>query len=191
MEEQFVVLSSQSNPTPVNAEKPTASSPQPKAWFAVQVKRHHETIVADHLQANGFPVVLPLYRIKKKFSDRTKVVCLPLFPGYVFCEFEPADHLHVEYVPGVNGIVSFGRKFAAIDPVEISAIQSVLAAGLKVAPWPKLEPGRKVEIHRGPLRGLVGVVVGDKNCHRLILSVTMLNRSMSVEMDRSWFRSFD
>jgi transcription antitermination factor NusG len=186
-----VVRISQVNREPESWVQSPASSTEPKSWFAVQVKRAHETIVAEHLHTNGFSVVLPLYRAKKEWSDRTKDVDLPLFPGYVFCQFEPAEHLRVEILPSVTGIVSFGRKFAAIDPAEIAAIQSVLATGLKVAPWPKLEPGRKVQIHRGPLRGLIGVVVGDKSCHRLILSVTMLNRSISVEMDRGWFRSFD
>jgi transcription antitermination factor NusG len=120
-----------------------------------------------------------------------KTVDLPLFPGYVFCEFDPAKRLQIEYIPGVSGIVSFGNKLAEVDRAEISAIQSVLAAGLNVAPWPRLEPGRKVEIHRGPLRGLTGVIVGDRNNHRLILSVTLLSRSVSVEMDRHWFRLFD
>jgi transcription antitermination factor NusG len=168
-------------------EKSLAPTPAP-AWFAVRVKRHFETTVALHLGKNGFVAVLPMYRVGKEWSDRTKTVDVPLFPGYVFCEFDPADRLQIEYVPGVNGIVSFGNRPAEIDRSEMLAIQSAVSVGLSVAPWPRLEPGRKVEIHRGPLRGLTGVVLGDKNNYRLILSVTLLNRSISVEMDRRWLR---
>ena len=96
------------------------------AWFAVQVKRHLESTVAIHLRNNGFATVLPMCRTRKALSDRTKTVDLPLFPGYVFCEFDPSKRLQVEYVPGVNGIVSFGSKLAEVDRAEISAIQSVL-----------------------------------------------------------------
>jgi transcription antitermination factor NusG len=161
------------------------------SWFAVQVKRHLEVSVATHLQNQGFETVLPLCRTRREWSDRIKTVDVPLFPGYLFCEFDPSNRMPIDLIPGVNGIVGFGNKLAEVDRAEISAIRSVLAAGLEVAPWPRLEVGRKVEIYQGPLRGLVGVVVGDKNNHRLILSVTLLNRSVSVEMDRRWFRIFD
>jgi len=149
-----------------------------------------EATVAMHLRNSGFETVLPVCPTRKEWSDRTKLVDVPLFPGYVFCEFDRDRQMQVEYVPGVNGVVSFGSRLAEVDREEITAIQTVLATGLTLAPWPRLEPGRKVEIHRGPLRGLMGVVVGDDGNQRLILSVTLLNRSISVEMDRGWFRLF-
>lgn len=168
-----------------------SSSDFAHAWFAIRVKRHFEVSVAAHLKTSGFATVVPLSRTRRKWSDRIKTIEAPLIPGYVFCEFDPCNRMQVDFIPGVNGIVSFGNKLAEVDRAEILALKSVLAAGLEVAPWPRLEPGRKVEIRQGPLRGLTGVVVGDKTDQRFILSVTLLNRAVSVEMDRHWFRLFD
>ncbi len=168
-----------------------------RSWFAVRVKHQFETPVASHLRNCGFESFLPLYRARRKWSDRIKVVEAPLFPGYVFCEFDPQNRMPIDLLPGVNGIVSFGKKLAPVDPAEIHALQAVVASGIESAPWPRLEPGRKVEIDFGPLRGLQGVVVQEaargsqKEQFQLILSVTLLNRSLAVQINREWIRSID
>jgi transcription antitermination factor NusG len=158
------------------------------AWFAAQVKPNYEVTVAKHLRNAGFESLVPLCRTRRKWSDRIKTVEAPLFPGYVFCEFDPQNRMYIDFVPGVNGIVTFGKELAEIDRGEIAAIRSVLIASLEIAPWPRLEAGRQVEIVSGPLRGHFGTVVGDDTDRRLILSITLLNRSLSVEMDPRWLR---
>jgi len=170
-----------------------------RSWFAVRVKHQFEMPVASHLRNFGFDSLLPLYRARRKWSDRIKIIDAPLFPGYVFCEFDPQNRIPIDLLPGVTGIVSFGRKLAAVDRDEIDAVRAVVSSGVNSAPWPRLECGRKVEIDFGPLRGVQGIVVRDivegASCPRerlqLILSVTLLNRSLAVEINREWIRSLD
>ena len=183
---------------------PSSLPEPPRSWFAVRVKHQFEMPVASHLRNSGFESLLPLYRARRKWSDRIKVLDAPLFPGYVFCEFDPQNRMPIDHHPGVMGIVSFGKKLAPVDPHEINAIRAVVGSGMESAPWPRLEPGRKVEIDFGPLRGLQGVVVQElakgvpaksssarQEQLQLILSVTLLNRSLAVQINREWIRSVD
>src|SRR5260221_1955499 len=60
-------------------------------WVALQVRMRHECNVSDHLQGKGYERFLPLYKARRRSSDRVKAVDSPLFPGYLFCRFNPHD----------------------------------------------------------------------------------------------------
>ena len=112
----------------------------------------------------------------------------PLFPGYVFCRFDAARRTPILECAGVAGIVGFGKQLAPIPAEEIASIQAILESSLPFQPYPFLAPGQKICIERGPLAGVEGVVVGVKNGFRLVASVTLLQRSVSVEIEREWAR---
>jgi transcription antitermination factor NusG len=157
-------------------------------WFALTVAPRKEKIVAQVLRSAGFEDFLPLHSSRRLWSDRIKAVEDPLFPGYVFCRFDTLIRRSVLRVPGVVSIVSFGRIPEPVDDVEIASLRAVCNSGLTATPWPNLAVGSKVVLKEGPLRGLEGVLVADKQA-RLILSLTLLQRSVVVEIDRSWAAS--
>ncbi len=162
---------------------------QPRSsWFALFVRPNHEKNVSYVLEQKGIENLLPLYRVRKKWSDRYKEVELPLFPGYVFGSFDPARRVPVLNTPGVIDIVRNGSDLAAIAPSEIAALQTLMKAGVPCQPWPYLEAGQLVEIENGPLTGLSGTVISVKNEMRLVLSVKLLHRSVLTELDRDWVR---
>lgn len=152
-------------------------------WFAVQVWARHEARVAEHLKGKGYRWFLPLYKCRKRWSDRVKVVDAPLFPGYLFCRFNPESRLRILTTPGVIQIVGNNGSPAPIDETEIEAIQTVVTSGLPSEPWPFLAVGHRVRIESGPLCDLEGTVVMHKGHHRLVLSVKLLQRSVAVEID--------
>ncbi len=152
-------------------------------WFALQVRTRHETGIASFLEAKGYEQFVPLYKLRKRWSDRIKVTEAPLFPGYLFCRFDPQYRLPVLKTPGVIQIVGYNRIPAPIDEIEINAIQTLIASGLPTQPWPFLAVGDHVRIESGSLRGLDGIVVKLKENHRLVVSVTLLRRSVAVEID--------
>lgn len=158
-------------------------------WYAVRVKNRRENVVAEHLRARGFETFLPLYRVRHRWSDRVKDIDLPLFPGYVFCQFDPLNRLPVVSVPGIVHVVGNGRTLIAIDSTEIAAIQTVVNSELPRQPWPFLEIGQHVRIERGPLLGLEGVLLDFRGHQRLVLSVTLLQRSVAVQIEGSWVRA--
>jgi transcription antitermination factor NusG len=152
-------------------------------WFAIQVRMRHEIGVADHLQGKGYEWFLPLYKARRRWSDRVKEVDSPLFPGYLFCRFNPNDRLPILKTPGVTQIVGYNHVPVPVDEQEIAAIRRLVASGLPNFPCAYLEVGSKVRIDAGALRGLEGILIDLKGKRRLVLSITLLQRSVAVEID--------
>jgi len=158
-------------------------------WFALQVRARFEQRVAEHLDGKGYEWFLPMYKCRKRWSDRIKQVEAPLFPGYFFCRINLQDRLPILKTPGVIQIVGSNRTPIAVDEGEVQAIQRMVASGIPNQPWPFLAAGDRVRIESGPLCGLEGILVDFKGNHRLVLSVTLLQRSVAVEIDSSFVTS--
>jgi len=156
------------------------------SWFAVRVKSRCEWAVSDALRHKGYEEFLPLYWSRRRWSDRVKVLQLPLFSGYVFCRFSLGDRVRVLSTPGVVLIVGSGKTPLPIDASEVEAIRMAVNSGQNVVPWPHLEIGRTVKIEEGSLRGLEGVILRFKGTTQLILGVQLLQRAVAVEMPERW-----
>src|SRR5262249_46751361 len=153
-------------------------------WYALYVRTRFEKVVARNLRGKGYEEFLPVYRRASQWSDRIKQIELPLFPGYVFCKLNPLDRLPILTIPGVNGIVGFGKHFIPIEEGELNAIRAVLKAGTYCEPWPFLRVGERVRVEYGALAGIEGIVLMFKNTCRLVISVNILQRSVAVEIGR-------
>jgi transcription antitermination factor NusG len=162
---------------------PADQTPGVFPWFALQVRTRHEAGVAEQLSGQGYERFLPLCKLRKRWSDRIKEVDAPLFPGYLFCRFNPHDRLPILKTPGVMQIVGFNNGPTAVDEIEIRSIQTLVAASVPYQPWPFLTAGDRVRIESGPLLGLEGILTDVRRSHRLVLSVTLLQRSVAVEID--------
>jgi transcription antitermination factor NusG len=156
------------------------------SWYALRVRSRYDNTVASHLRARGYESFAPLYKCRRRWSDRFKEIELPLFPGYVFCRFNPLDRLPILSVPGIVHVVGVGRSPVPIDGTEIAAIQAAVKSGLPRQPWPLLQVGRRVRIEYGPLCGVEGILLSFRGHQRLILSVTLLQRSVAVQVDEAW-----
>jgi transcription antitermination factor NusG len=157
-----------------------------KLWYALRVRSRHENLVASHLQARGFESLLPLYKCRRRWSDRFKEMQLPLFPGYVFCLFNQLNRLPILTIPGIVHVVGVGRTPLPIDETEMAAILTAVQSGVPSRPWPFLQVGNKVRVEYGPLSGVEGILLGFRGHHRLVLSVTLLQRSVAVQVDEAW-----
>jgi transcription antitermination factor NusG len=111
---------------------------------------------------------------------------LPLFPGYVFCQLNPLNRLPILSIPGVVCVVGIGRTPVPVDETEIAAIRAAVKSGLPSQPWSYLQVGHRVRIEYGPLRGAEGILLGFGKDQRLVLSVSLLQRSVAVEVDEAW-----
>jgi transcription antitermination factor NusG len=171
-----------------SADTSTRARLGPAPWFALRVKPNYEKPVSAALRGKGFEEFLPLFRSRRQWSDRVKIMDLPLFPGYLFCRLNLEERMPLITTPGFLYIVGVGKNPEPVDESEILAIQSILRSGVPVTPWPSVVVGQKVQLKRGPLRGLVGVVAKIANQHRLYVAVTLLRRSVSVEMAPEWIQ---
>jgi transcription antitermination factor NusG len=154
-------------------------------WFALQVRSRWEASTALLLDGKGFEAFLPTYKARRRWSGRLKEFAAPLFPGYVFCRFDVHNRLPILVTPGVIAIVGRGRVPLPVDEDEMSALQAVVASGFRPEPWPFLEIGQRVRIESEPLRGLEGILVSIRGGSRIVLSVSLLRRSVALELDRS------
>ncbi len=165
------------------------TSNQQWPWFALMVRSNREKTASLLLENVGYECFLPTSKYRRRWSDRMKETEVPLFPGYLFCRMNPHNRLPVLMTPGVIQIVGVGTTPIPVEEGEIAAIQRVGKSGLSTMPWPYLEVGDAVRIEDGPLRGMNGLIVKIKSGLKLVLSVSLLQRSVAVEVDRSWVSS--
>lgn len=158
------------------------------SWFALSTRRNREKNVAEILKGKGYEGFLPTYRTSRKWSDRYKELELPLFPGYVFCRFDPLRRLPILTTPGVILVVGNGRVPIPVEDSEIEALKRISRSHLQAEPWPYLQVGQRVLIEGGSLAGLEGILQDVRKSCRLVVSVNLLQRSVAVEVDRSWVR---
>jgi len=155
-------------------------------WYALRVRPRYEKATASLLAQKGYEGFLPLYSHRSRWSDRIKEVQLPLFPGYMFCRFDVSRRLPILITPGVIEVVSLARTPYPVDEKEITALQSLIISNLQVEPRSYLNIGTRVRIELGPLSGVEGILTGRKGSHRLVVSVSLLQRSVAVEINESW-----
>jgi transcription antitermination factor NusG len=153
-------------------------------WFAVQTRPRYEKLVATQLERKGYQLFLPTYAARRRWSDRMKVVVLPLFEGYLFCRLDLERAAPVITTAGVVRLVGFGAEPIAIDEQEIAALQRAVSVKAEMEPWPSLSVGQRVRIAQGPLTGVEGMLESVRGRDRLILSVTLLQRAVAVEIER-------
>src|SRR5438105_13673427 len=146
-------------------------------WFEILARTGRERNATLLLENAGYECYLPVSKFIRRWSDRVKEVDLPLFPGYLFCRMNPHNRLTVLMTPGVIQIVGVGKTPIPVEEEEMQAIRRVQKSGLSAMPWPYLQIGNVAQILEGPLRGLTGIVVKIKSGMKLVLSVSLLQRS--------------
>ena len=134
----------------------------------------------------GLETFLPQYVSIRRWSDRVKRLEVPLFPGYLFCRFDERNRLPVLTIPGVVHIVSVNRVPAPIDDGEIAAIQTAVRSGLPLSPHGFLKTGEPVRVVDGPLRGVEGILTGEAANHLMVISISLLQRSVAISVQPEW-----
>jgi len=141
------------------------------SWFALTAKPRHENSIAENLRSQGVESFVPVYR------TNSRVVEMPLFPGYVFCRF--ADTIR-RPAP---------KEAAPVSDSEISRIRTIQDSGLPAQPWPYMQAGQRARVERGSLAGLEGVLIRERDSLRVVVSVERLRRSVAVEIERDLIRA--
>ena len=165
-----------------NTQLPQSTLP----WFAVSVKTHAERSVARVFETKGYEQFVPLYKETHQWSVRRKQVEVPLFTRYVFCRFDARFRLPILKTPGVLSIVGTTAGPIPVESHELEALRQMERSGVLCQPWPYIHQGQRVRVRYGALSGVEGLVLRSKKDCRLILSVTLLQRSVAIELNSSW-----
>ena len=145
----------------------------------------------EQLEQKRIDAFLPTITRWSRWKDRKKKIDWPLFPGYCFARFDPADTLPILKCAGVVSIVSFEGKPAPIPDYELESVRLLVASELQYDPCPLVREGMMVEVTHGPLRGVVGRLTRkDPHRARLLLSVDLIGQAVSVEVDAADVRPF-
>lgn len=154
-----------------------------ESWFAVYTKSRHEKKASWALLEKNVETFLPLREVLVRWKDRNKRVLIPLFPGYLFVRIDPNDRLNVLNTRGVVCILGSSGKPVPVPLQEIESTRKLLRSGLKFSPFPYEMEGKKAVIVSGPLEGSIGKVLYARGGCNLIMSVNLIRRSVSVEVD--------
>lgn len=154
-------------------------------WYAVRTRSRHEKLVRDRLAALGIEHLLPTVHRLSQWKDRKKEIEVALFSGYCFARFGWPDRLAVQTVSGVVEIIGGGQRPEPIPDAEIDALKSLMASELPYDAHPYLREGMMVEVRRGPLEGVRGVLLRKAKRHRLVISIHLIQQAAAVEIDDS------
>jgi transcription antitermination factor NusG len=154
-------------------------------WFAAQTCANHEKRVQEQLSLRSVELYLPVYSSIRRWKDRRVSLDLPLFPGYVFVRLALRDRLKVLQTPSVVRLVGFGGIPTPLPDRDIDVLRHGLSKDLPVLPHPYLEVGQRVRVKTGTLRGLEGILVRKKKVSRFVISLSLIRRSVAVEIDVS------
>lgn len=171
-----------SESVPVAAVDDDANEDQ---WFALQTRARHEKVVAQQLCEKAVTNFLPLIKSVHRWSDRRKVVELPLFSGYVFARIAPRNDERVRVLRAYGALSFVGARGQGIPIPEsqIHAVRTVVEEGVPYAVFPFLKIGQRVRVRNGALSGVEGTLVSRSGSRALIVSLEAINQSLSVRIE--------
>ena len=154
-------------------------------WYAVQTYARHEKVVAQRLGECGVTTFLPLVNEIHRWSDRKKIVQLPLFSCYVFAKTSPTNvgRLRVLRAEGVLSIVGTHGQGTPIPEHEIESVRILVQQHLPWESHPFLKIGQRVRVRSGALSGMEGVLVSRAGDRSLVISVDAIQRSLAVRVE--------
>src|SRR5262245_23301409 len=153
------------------------------AWYAIRTRSRREKLVHDQIAGRGLEAFLPVVERRRRWADRWKQVAFPLFPGYCFARVSAADRLAVLKAKGVVEILGMNGEAVAVPDAEIEAVRTLVTTTLPFDPHPYLTVGMEVEVVRGPLDGVRGLLIRKDRKARLVLAIHLIRQAVAVEMD--------
>lgn len=168
----------------VGTLSPIAVCGLPK-WYAVQTRGRHEKKVANKLQEKGIETYLPALREVHRWSDRNKVVDVPLFPCYTFVRVaaDNAEKLRILQTNGVVRIVGTPSELCPIDERQIQDIRTLLGTRIPVMMYPFLKIGQRIRVRSGCLAGMEGILVSRPKETTLVISIEAIQRAIAINID--------
>ena len=157
-------------------------------WHAIYVNSRAEKKVGDTLLAKKIEIYVPLIKTMKQWSDRKKLVELPLLNGYVFVRI---SSIEIDKVTQTKGVVNFVRsegKIAIIREVEINRLKQLVELGYQLEVFSvnrKYNQGDKVKINSGALKGIEGYVIAGTESRQIEVLLESIGQCIRVKLPES------
>lgn len=154
-------------------------------WFVIYTKPRSEKVVAENLRNKGIKVYCPLRKVKRKWSDRYKIVEEPLFRSYCFVNLEENERSLVFDVPGFVNYLFWLKKPAIVRPEEIEIIKNLLNdfdhEAIQIQSFSIAD---KIRVNSGILMDQEGEVVS-KQGKKIVLFIESLGMSILVDTTKT------
>jgi transcription elongation factor/antiterminator RfaH len=161
-----------------------------RRWYAIYTKSRNEKKAAQELRSRGVEVYLPTIKTLRQWSDRKKWVEEPLFKSYLFVRILDKDYLDVLQARGVVHFITFQKKRVPIPDPQIEAVRAYLNETDPIPPDElHFEPGSRVEITRGTMRGLTGTMVKVRGKHRVVIEIEVINEKLFLNVPKSFLQA--
>jgi transcriptional antiterminator RfaH len=155
-------------------------------WHAVYTRPRFEKQVWQRLIEQGIEAYLPLIKTMRAWSDRKKMVEIPLFTSYVFVYINRQDYDRVLETHGVVKYIFFEGKAATIPQEQIDNLKIIVDSNEKVeTTWEKRQKGDKVIVTAGSLKGLRGELITDGGRKKVLVRIDTLEQNLTVEVHGS------
>lgn len=153
-------------------------------WYAMHVRARAEKVVEQRFRGKGLATFLPLATQVHRWSDRRKVVEVPLFACYVFVRvvMNQVNRVKVLSVDGVLSLVGECGRGTAVPDSEIETVRALISNNVAWSPHPFLTVGDRVRIHGGALDGIEGILLAQDQDETLVISIKALERSLKVRI---------
>jgi transcription antitermination factor NusG len=173
-----------SQQSPVHPAFPRSPGSSGPAWYPLQTRYQCEKKVDKALRDEGFESFAPMQLEQRRWSDRTKRVESPLFPGYTFVRMEAESRslIKVLRLPGLVRFVTSGRELVAVPNEEIEIVRALVQSNTSYEPGPFPAVGEKVRIHGGCLEGVEGVLTAQTGRGEIVVSVGAIQRSLKIPL---------
>ena len=155
-------------------------------WYALYTRPRHERQVQQELTGQRIETYLATHKVRRRWSDRYKIVEEPLFKNYLFVRTNAQDYRQSLKPYGAVSFVTTEGKPAIVPDEEIEAVRILVTSEIPHNPYPYLKAGRKVRVKYGPLEGCEGVLVRKRGLSRLVVTLHLLQRSIEAELDAAW-----
>lgn len=154
-------------------------------WFAIQTRARHEKKVNSELHEKGIHSFLPLHRERRRWSDRSQWVELPMFSQYLFVRVPGTgdSRIRVLQTSGVVQFVGASGRGIPIPEEQIACLVAIVANGIPTAPHEFLQVGQRVRIRGGVLEGIEGILSAIRNEKSLVVSVHLIEKSVAIRVD--------
>jgi len=154
------------------------------SWYAVRTRPRHEKKVVAELQEKGITIYLPLFSQVRRWSDRRKIIEVPLFSCYAFVHSVLNLHLRVVLygISGALGFVGPNNEAVPIPDAQIETIRTLMASNVPLTPYPLLKVGQRVRVRGGALDGVEGILA-TKGDRRLVISVESIHAAFSINLE--------
>jgi transcription antitermination factor NusG len=159
------------------------SAGETQRWCALHVRPRTEKAVARQLRSRNVPFFLPVHEAWKTYQRRRVASYAPLFPGYVFTLADDETQAAYASVKEVVTCLEPNDQQQLSD--DLKRIHALLEAGAPLTREERLQPGMPARIVSGPLAGMTGTVVRNKNGIKFVLQVKFIQQGASIEVDGS------